>query len=284
MVFLHTPTWRLLGTPIEVLLSIAAIGAQYSFEHRMSERLFRAGRAIVIERLARQKDRFGPKTSALLGIHSPGKSVKAAQAAPDADQCNWEPIDAVRTLINLTAFATWEPKPHLVQEAFALQSFLAQVLRDLGLKETESRDDPNSPPHESWLHWVREESIRRAKFIGFAFIHVHSIAYNVYPTLRTNEVQLRLPCETKVWKAANATQWQAARQDVSAPQLGYQDALSLLLRNNDSAVPLSPIPTALGNYLLLHGLLQRIYIVRDLSLPLIDNAASLPEEEVEKLE
>jgi hypothetical protein len=49
-------------------------------------------------------------------------------------------------------------------------------------------------------------------------------------------------------------------------------------------VPLDPIPTALGNYLLLHGLLQRIYIVRDLSLPIMDSSASLPVEEVDKLE
>ena len=45
-----------------------------------------------------------------------------------------------------------------------------------------------------------------------------------------------------------------------------------------------PIPTPLGNYLLLNGLLQRIYLVRDLSLPIMDHSASLPVEEVDKLE
>ena len=76
----------------------------------------------------------------------------------------------------------------------------------------------------------------------------------------------------------------AARREVPKEQLLFQDALSLLLRNVDSTAPLDPIPTPLGNYVLLHGLLQRIYIVRDLSLPLADQSASLPSDEVEKLE
>jgi hypothetical protein len=110
------------------------------------------------------------------------------------------------------------------------------------------------------------------------------VAYNVYPVLRSNELHLRLPCSTKEWKAPTARQWQSARREIVKEQLHFQEALSLLLRNEDSSVPLDPIPTPLGNYLLLHGLLQRIYIVRDLSLPIMDNSASLSPEEVDKLE
>lgn len=280
MVFIHVPTWRILECPIELVLSIAAIGAQYCFEHRASERLFWAGRAIVLDRLLQRKERFGPKTRSLLGLHSPSSDDSQDYRAL------WEPIDAVRTLINLMAFATWEPKAHLVQEAFSLQSLLAQVLRDLGLEENALSDNSASdlPINAAWASWAHQEAVRRAKLIAFSFIHVHSIAYNVYPVLRTNELHLRLPCETKVWKASTAQQWYAAHCEIDKQQLYYQEALSLLLKTRDSAVPLNPIPTALGNYLLLHGLLQRIYIVRDLSLPIMDSSASLPVEEVDKLE
>ncbi|KAK0385192.1 hypothetical protein NLU13_7670 [Sarocladium strictum] len=281
MVFIHVPTWRILDCPVELVLSIAAIGAQYCFEHRASERLFRAGRAILLERLLQRKDEFGPKTCALLGMQTP-----SCQDAPLSHQGPWEPIDSVRALINLMAFATWEPKVHLVQDAFSLQGLLAQVLRDLGLEEDGLPDEPanSTSINAAWLAWAQRESIRRSKLIAFSFIHVHSIAYNVYPALRTNELHLRLPCETKEWKAPTAQLWQSAHREVSKQQLYFQEALSLLLRTRDSAVPLNPIPTALGNYLLLHGLLQRIYIVRDLSLPITDSSASLPVEEVDKLE
>lgn len=228
MVFIHVPTWRILECPIELVLSIAAIGAQYCFEHRASERLFWAGRAIVLDRLLQRKERFGPKTRSLLGLHSPSSDDSQDYRAL------WEPIDAVRTLINLMAFATWEPKAHLVQEAFSLQSLLAQVLRDLGLEENALSDNSASdlPINAAWASWAHQEAVRRAKLIAFSFIHVHSIAYNVYPVLRTNELHLRLPCETKVWKASTAQQWYAAHCEIDKQQLYYQEALSLLLKTS----------------------------------------------------
>ncbi len=186
------------------------------------------------------------------------------------------------------AYATWELKGTLLQEAFTLQGLLVQILRDLGLgEEDEDESEPLSDQissQTSWYAWIRQESNRRTKLVAFSFLHTHSIAYNVYPVLRSNEINLRLPCSTKEWKATTALQWQLARHETRKQQLFFQDALSLLLRNTDNMAPLDPIPTPLGNYVLLHGLLQRIYIVRDLSLPIMDHMASLPAEEVEKLE
>lgn len=286
MPFIHTPTWRISEHSIELVLGLAAIGAQYCFEHRMSEKLFHAGRAILMRRLARVSDRFGPKTTAFLRLHTLSPQISESRLVQGRDWGPWEPIETVRALIALMGYATWEPSAHIVQEAFALQALLAQVLREIGLHEDDlpqvSLDQPT--PQAAWHAWVHQESVRRAKLIAFSFMHTHSIAYNIYPTLRSNEVGLRLPCSTGEWKAQTAWQWQEARRQAGKPQLFFQDALSLLLRNTDGTAVLEPIPTPLGNYLLLHGLLQRIYIVRDLSLPVIDHSASLPSEEVDKLE
>lgn len=212
------------------------------------------------------------------------------------------------------AYATWERKEEFVAEAFLLQSLLVQALRDIGLEEEHRQEDHNSHSNpnpttaaaapvqqqqqpgpsslkDAWLAWVRQESVRRSKLIAFTFLHTHSVAYNVYPVLRSNEIHLRLPCPTGEWQAPTAAQWQRQRERQSRhkrrEQLNFQDALSLLLRRADdrgAAAPLDPIPTPLGNYVLLHGLLQRIHIVRDLSLPIMDQSASLPAEEVNKLE
>lgn len=285
MPFIHS-TWRISEHSIELILGLAAIGAQYCFEHRVSEKLFRAGKTILMQRLARESDRIGPKTTTFLHLHSLSPQQRESRLVQEREWGPWEPIETVRTLIALMGYATWEPSVHLVQEAFALQALLAQVLREVGLHEDDlpqiAVDEP--APQAAWHAWVLQESVRRAKLIAFSFMHTHSIAYNVYPVLRSNEVGLRLPCSTGEWKAQTAQQWQAARREIGKQQLFFQDALSLLLRNTDGTALLDPIPTPLGNYLLLHGLLQRIYIVRDLSLPIIDHSASLPGEEVDKLE
>jgi transcription factor-like protein len=187
-------------------------------------------------------------------------------------------------------YATWEPKVSLLQEALTLQGLLAQVLRDIGLSETNEEEpdltfDQHNPPQAAWQSWVDRESTRRPKRIAFSFLHTHSLAYNVYPVLRSNEVNLRLPCSTREWKAMTPQQWLDARRDTPKEQLYFQDALSMLLKKADGGTSaLDPLPTPLANYLLLHGLLQRIYIVRDLSLPVMDPSAALPAEEVDKLE
>jgi hypothetical protein len=172
-----------------------------------------------------------------------------------------------------------------LSEAFSLRGLLVQVLRDIGLDEPSPDRAPEATtPQVEWMAWVKQESTRRSKLIAFTFLHIHSVAYNVYPVLRSNEVQLRLPCSTGEWKAANPTQWQQARREEHQEQLNFQTALSILLKHSDGTTALDPIPTPLGNYVLLHGLIQRIHIVRDLSLPVLDNSASLPHEEVAKLE
>lgn len=282
MPFLHAPTWHILDHSLELILGIASLGAQYCFEHRISNSLFMAGKTILLERLAGELDILGPQTSSLITLSSP-RGIKTHQL-PDP----WTPIDGIRALIVLMGYASWEPNANMVQEAFSLQAVLVQVLRDVGLNEpipAPNEDSLNNHSLESqWHTWIQEESTRRSKLIAFSFLHTHSIAYNVYPVIRSNEINLRLPCDTKQWKALTSAHWYAARREVLKEQFLFQDALCGLLKNEDPSTPLDPIPTPLGNYLLLHGLLQRIHIVRDLSLPMSNDMADLPPDEVKKLE
>lgn len=153
-------------------------------------------------------------------------------------------------------------------------------LRHIGLTENTTM----KPQSLQWQEWAEEESVRRTKFVSFCFIHMHSVAYNVYPVLRSSEIHLRLPCSTAEWKAATASEWEIAQKEVGSQQLFFQDALTLLLQQPRTASPLDPIPAPLGNYILLHGLLQRIHLVSELSLPNRDQFVSLPGEELSKLE
>jgi hypothetical protein len=120
--------------------------------------------------------------------------------------------------------------------------------------------------------------------VAYCFLNVHTIAYNTPPIMLSSEIFMRLPCSTNEWNAEDNARWQLAREGSGHPQLKFQEALTILLKNGNSAALLQPTPPPLGNYIILHGLFQRIYFVRELSLPLVDRAATLPSNELDKLE
>lgn len=238
-----------------------------------------------MERLARSGEVYGLSTRSSLGLIAP-----VTQNSNRERNNKYVPsVETIRALIALMGFATWEPKASTLQESLALEGLLVHLIRDVGLEDVDCPTLLNDQSDgaclgQSWRAWVEQESSRRTRLIAFSFLQTLSIAYNIYPTIRSNEVNLRLPCSTKEWKAGTAALWHEAANEIQKPQLYFKEALSLLLQNRTGSAPLEPIPTPLGNYVLLHGLLQRIHIVRDLNLPATRNAAALPSEEVEKLE
>ncbi|GAB1195788.1 hypothetical protein APSETT444_005052 [Aspergillus pseudonomiae] len=269
--------------------TVSDYGAQYRFEHRNAERLFYASKAIVLHKLS--KETHAPLATyngiiqipldSIRELSQAGQATALSPSENDLGMIAWRQIETIRTLLTLMGYATWE-KSELVQEAFSLQGLLVRCLREFGLTENITVAPRHSPMQ--WHEWAEEESIRRTRFISFCFVHVHSIAYNIYPVLRSSEVHLRLPCSTKEWKATTAQEWELAQKEVGAQQLFFQDALALLLQPSRTTVLLDPIPAPLGNYILLHGLLQRIHLVSELSLPTGDQALALPTEELNKLE
>lgn len=283
--FIHIPTFQIQEHSPEFILGIAAIGAQYCFERKISEQLFFAGKAVLIERLGRSGEGYGLSVKFNLGLITP----VTQNSDRDSNNNDIPSIETVRALIALMGFATWEPKALILQESLGLGGLLAHLIRDIGLEDVDcptllNEQSDGASLDQSWRAWVERESSRRTRLVAFSFLQTHSFAYNVYPSLRSNEVNLRLPCSTKEWKARTAALWHAATKEIQKPQLYFKEALSLLLQSRNGSAPLDPIPTPLGNYVLLHGLLQRIHIVRDLNLPDMRNTAALPSEEAEKLE
>lgn len=249
--------------------------------------IFFAGKAVLIARLGTKAEIHGLSIGSSSAVLNPATKIRNT----DSSAQHTSSTETVRALIALMGFSTCEPKASMVQESFVLRDLLAYLIRDAGLEDvscallaTASDEQSDSTTlSQKWRTWIEQESNRRSRLIAFTFLHTHSIAYNVYPTLRSNEVGLQLPCSTKEWKAPNEVSWLGARKDIQKPQLFFQEALSLLLMSSNELAPLDPIPTPLGNYILLHGLLQRIHIVRDLCMPVMNNTTALPSEETEKL-
>jgi hypothetical protein len=242
---------------------MCAAGAQYCFERQSAERLFRVAKAIVFERIRQEESHFGPQTLAFIAstnMLSPAASRTASRSGP------WAPLDMAKTLLILVGFATWERKD-LLQQAFALRPLLVQCLRDNGLKEESIPTSASGPRSAMWDQWVQRESCRRTKLVAFCYINVHSIAYNIHPLLWSSEMHLKLPCCTLEWQASSAAQWAMLQREGKEDQMAFQQALSILLQGTVGVESVRPIPSPIGNYILLHALLQRIHVVRELSFP-----------------
>jgi hypothetical protein len=273
--FIHAPTYKPSCSPLELTLAMCAAGAQYCFERRSSERLFRVAKAIIFERLSQESSLFGSQTLAYItSTHVSAEAVTNSRRSGP-----WSPLDLAKTVLILTGFATWERK-YLLQEAFVLRGLLVHVLRDIGLEESEPTTNGSTSRSAVWDQWVQRESSRRTKLVAFCYINVHTIAYHTNPLLWSNELHLRLPCCTSEWEAPSATQWTALQRESTSNQMLFQQALSILLQGPSGTESVHPIPSPIGNYILLHALLQRIHIVRELSFP-ASSPATLPASELE---
>ncbi|UPX19705.1 uncharacterized protein EKO05_0009959 [Ascochyta rabiei] len=262
--YIHRSTFQPSCSPLELTLSMAAAGAQYCFEKRSSERLFRVAKAIVFERLRQEESYFGPQTLGLIASND----MYTPEAVPATRRTGpWAPLDMAKTLLTLVGFATWERKD-LLQQAFCLRGLLVQTLRDIGLREESVGNTASTSKSAMWDQWVQLESARRTKLVAFCYINVHSIAYNIHPLLWSSELHLKLPCCTPQWQASSAAQWFALRRDNKEEQMPFQQALSLLLQGPTGSETVRPIPSPIGNYILLHAILQRIHVVRELSFPM----------------
>lgn len=237
--FAHAPTFKVEGCSPELLLSMVAIGAVYRYESHTATRLFYMAKITFLES-QRQKERNAIK--------------RLGNQNSDDYTARKDRIQEIHCLLCLVTFATWQKDPDLKNESIMLQSLLAHSTRMSGLEDV-SPDVNNL----DWETWAQEESERRTKFFAFCFLNIQSFAYDLPPVLLSDEMRLKLPCSCPEWTAPDATTWALLRQNTPSEQDRFDTALGNLLslglreHHNRSSL-LSPG----ANYVLLHGLLQKI--------------------------
>ncbi|WEW56595.1 hypothetical protein PRK78_002042 [Emydomyces testavorans] len=278
--FIHIPTLSISGSPPELSLALAAAGSHYRFENARGIELFHAAKAILLERVKRRDARKLPPQwnavpTANSTIHTsrgsssmsnPSNSPFQAPFVPALDNTIYPsenpdaPMEIIRTFLLLTVFASWERHPDLLREILALQSTLARLVRDHGLT------DPG-PLSEtaSWEDWARQEADRRTKLIVYCFFNLHSIMYNIPPLILNSELRLSMPSPVDEWKANTASQWRRLRRSRVGTEVSFQEAFAKLFiksPQSSSCTPISP----LGNYVLIHAIIQQIFFARQLCL------------------
>ncbi|KAK8223993.1 fungal-specific transcription factor domain-containing protein [Phyllosticta capitalensis] len=264
--FIHVPTFRLDECTPELVLAIAAVGAQHRFENQNGLLLFDAARAIALEQRRRRMRKFadapsGPvRSTSSAGGHDLRPRFRDLEYSADARH---QRMQTIRALLLVTAFATWEDHPEMMREATELQSSLSRCLRELSL-----RDDPSSidDAGEDWHKWAHIEMDRRTKLIAFCFLTIHTITHNLPPIILGNEIQLRLPCPSQRWNAKTRSEWLASGLSTPEPEPLFQEAFrSLFLKHEGEPRLPAHFASPLGNFVLILALIQRCFCIHQIS-------------------
>jgi hypothetical protein len=290
--FIHIPTLSVASYAPELVLALAAVGAQYRFENRRGIEIFYAAKAVVMEHLRRREGCWmpqGPWPRSTSITQSPGGDYQGLSQSggpaqymptggPPAPDSSAQ-LGSIQSLLLLTAFATWERHQELLREALAFQSILARLVREDGL----SSPVITSPDNLPWEDWVHIEGAKRTKLIVYCFFNLHSIAWNIPPLILNAELKLNLPDPSDEWKASTANQWRRLHSQTQIPPVTFPEAFSKLFLKAPFAVGAQVSP--LGNYVLIHALIQQIFFARQLSLSWPNTiAASLRSDDVVVLE
>lgn len=229
----------------------------------MGIELFHVAKAVVLERILRRSRSTCRACTSIL-YATPGEDLHAqngsapskhgdAAHSSNPDECRT--VEMMQTLLLLIASATWfNPASY---EALSLRSVLDSLVREDGIERT--------PQPENWEAWVQFETLKRTKLVVFSFFNIHTIVFDVPPMILSTELRLDLPCSEKEWRAANEREWRESR-DLSSRGQNFQDVFHSLFsmeHSSSRAVSFS----SMGGYVLIHALLQQIWLVRNIRLP-----------------
>ncbi|KLJ11460.1 hypothetical protein EMPG_13349 [Blastomyces silverae] len=294
--FLHISTMSISSCAVELILAMAAAGAQYCFEDEKAAGLFYASKEIAMKRIGRRdvnpaaiKRNAESELASSAGGTDNATAPRPYQypAIPKRHGLPPEPalsplvtqdqhlIQQTQALIILMALATWAKDRDILREAAALQSVLFTLVLKDGLHSQPA-------PHDiSWNDWIELECIKRTKFITYCCFNLHCIVYNIPSPILNSELNLYLPCSAAEFEAPNHHKWLEARAKAS-PQINFQEALNRLFSHGGNEI--TECNSALGNYILIHAIIQYIFFLRHFSRGRFDGNRDVAPEDIASTE
>ena len=286
--FLHMATLTIESASIELVLALASVGAQYCREPEKSFELFHVAKAVTMERIRRRNYRGaldnysdgGTNFARSTTGESPMENGYAHSIVSETsrEQARDSLVETAQALLLLMAEATWFEHRPPAREALAIRSVLASLVRDDGLERQVLH------PDASWEDWIRFEGTKRTKFIIFSFFNIHTIVFDMPPMIVSGEVHMDLPSTEVEWKAPSASAWQEARRRAS-PEANFSAAFLDLFKTGHHVPPEGPPPfSTLGGYVLIHALIQHIWLIRQVVRCTPNGEKGLPPTEISSLE
>ncbi|KAI9808854.1 MAG: hypothetical protein M1827_007177 [Pycnora praestabilis] len=270
--FLHIQTMSIETTAVELVLAIAAVGAQYCREPEKSMEIYQVAKSVSMERIRRRDYKARTDSTDVCGnglrrssrgtvSSGNGESYveQIANLTPKdvARDANGKKIETAQALLLLMAMATWSEWNPPAREALAIRSLLETLVRDEGLGESKASSDI------TWESWIEFEGIKRTKFIIFCFFNLHSIVFDIPPMILNGEIGMTLPCTQMEWKAPNAAAWCEIRR-LRRPEPKFQDAFQGLFGDRATISEGAASFSSLGGYILIHALIQHVWLLQQL--------------------
>ena len=289
--FLHIPTLSIGHSPPELVLAIAALGSRYCFEAAQGDQLFHVSKAVAMEQIRRRDELLMAKLSEAeekRSIHrnsnSPGNSswrqyTDAMQdtpgTSPSTDRASRPrgSTETAQALLLLMAIASWGRNKIMFREGLGIRSVLATLIRQDVFSDSEVPEDI------SWEDWINMEGAKRTKFMVFCNFNFHCIVFNIPPSILSSELNMHLPCSESEWNAKSASDWRELHQ-ASRSEPMFHDSLSRMFSNKNNGGGFS----SLGSYILVHALIQHIYLLRQLTRFKPGSNGTLPSSEITELE
>ncbi|KAH8812790.1 fungal-specific transcription factor domain-containing protein [Xylogone sp. PMI_703] len=139
--------------------------------------------------------------------------------------------------------------------------------RDIALTERSILDSPSryqeksaysksgleSPPNDSWEHWITREATRRVAFAAFMIDATHAAMFGHSTIMVTHEIRCMLPCDDALWFATSATEVARIKSALHANHIkpiSFLEGLQRIL--NGQEVPTNDF----GKNILMCGLLS----------------------------
>ncbi|KAK2685774.1 hypothetical protein QWA68_015376 [Fusarium oxysporum] len=217
----------------QISLFPSSVGARYSRDWEVGVELFHLAKAITLEGLHRRR------TAALTDRNGLAKVPETG----GRNRC--ELVEVIQALLLLMAIGTWFNKELVVYEALSIRSMLDSLIREDELKHRRESSPGN------WRDWVKNQSLKRTKLIVFCFFNIHTIVFDMPPMMLSGELHSDLPCSENEWKA----HFQTAFEQLFIPSGDASHSIS------------SGGFSSLGGFVLIHAVIQRIWLVRNATLP-----------------
>jgi hypothetical protein len=280
--FLHIPTLSVDSISLELFLSIAALGAKYCREPEKSLELFRVAKVVALEHIRRRDASYTAVRSFTSGadwgtiVTEIAGSYTTQLVQPGSDGPG-RPIQTVQALLILIALATWSERNPSAREALSIRSVLDWLIHEDGLGAENQNSDG------TWRDWVRLETIKRTALIVFCFFNLHTIVFDIPPMNLSSEIVLNLPCSEREWKADSADTWIELRSS-SKSEPSFQDVFQSLFNDRGTNTRNMPSFSSLGGYILIHAVIQHVWLLQQAARLPPRQASTLSLEEVTSVE
>ncbi|EHK41160.1 hypothetical protein TRIATDRAFT_32513 [Trichoderma atroviride IMI 206040] len=270
--FIHMPTTCLEFKAPMLVLTLAATGSFYGFEHTHGYAMYFIAKSVITHELEKRR-----RASTLHLLRTFPRYAGLPPGSPDATRAqSWETpqpatsglvdIELLQSLLVLVLTMSWLDGP-LAQDALAMSSQLTELTREaLKYPVTEIAA-------EDWRSWAREEERRRTLFSAYFVINILTICFNVPPQITSSEVNIPLPSSEAEFKAPNSSAWLSLRQKNNSRQPDFQLSLKQLLSGKPLAKEDSA--TEFGNYMLVQSLLMQVYFEHQGASAVLTSSSSL---------